>query len=209
MASRIQEINHYNGNYRKQEKSPSVALRQSRAWWDLQHASRHWGGQGLQEGRRKLTAHFSPQVNATYKVYNFWQAKQKDGETLDKFHTCLRSPANPDKEIKQQIILNCQSNSLWHEALREHLDLAGLMKAGRALELSERQAKEFESPEKIMNQVKPQKKGTSKGQTVLPAKSPWLMQLLSVLKNVGTVVEHILTKTPAPRRTESAAHVAN
>ena len=65
----------------------------------------------------KLTAHFSPQVNVTYEVYNFRQAKQKDGETLDSFHTRLRSLAktacdfaNPDNEIKEQIILNCQSN---------------------------------------------------------------------------------------------------
>ena len=27
----------------------------------------------------KLTAHFSPQVNITYEVYNFRQAKQKEG----------------------------------------------------------------------------------------------------------------------------------
>ena len=73
----------------------------------------------------KLTAHFSPQVNVTYEVYNFRQAKQKDGETLDSFHTRLRSLAktcdfiNADKEIKQQIILNCQSNSLRRKALRE------------------------------------------------------------------------------------------
>ena len=114
----------------------------------------------------KLTAHFSPQVNVTYKVYNFRQAKQKDGETLDSFHTRLRGLAktcdfaNRDKEIKEQIILNCQSNSLRRKALREDLDLAGLMKAGRALEVSERPAKELESPEKTVNAVKPLKKGT-------------------------------------------------
>lgn len=56
--------------------------------------------------------------------------------------------------------MNCQSNSLRRKALREDLDLAGLMKAGRALELSERQEKEFESLEKIVNVVKPLKKGT-------------------------------------------------
>ena len=60
----------------------------------------------------KLTAHFSPRVNVTYEVYNFRQAKQEDGETLYCFHARLRSLAktcdfaNPDKEIKGQIILN-------------------------------------------------------------------------------------------------------
>ena len=72
----------------------------------------------------KLTAHFSPQVNVTCEVYNFRQAKQKDGETLDCFHTRLRSLvktcdfANADKEIKEQIIFNCKSNSLRRKALR-------------------------------------------------------------------------------------------
>ena len=85
----------------------------------------------------KQTAHFSPQVKVTYEVYNFQQAKKKDWETLHCFHTHLRSlaktcdSANPDKEIKEQIILNCESNSLRHKALREDLDLSGLMKAGR------------------------------------------------------------------------------
>ena len=60
----------------------------------------------------KLTAHFSPRVSVAYEVYNFQQAKQKDGEILDCFRTRLRSLAkncdfaNPDKEIKGKIILN-------------------------------------------------------------------------------------------------------
>ena len=54
----------------------------------------------------KLTVHFSPQVNVTYEVHNFRQAKQEDGETLESFHTRLRSLAktsdfaNPDKFAK-------------------------------------------------------------------------------------------------------------
>ena len=114
----------------------------------------------------KLTAYFSPQVNTTYEVYNFRQAKQKDGETLDSFHTRLRTLAktcdfaNPDKEIKEQIILNCQSNPLRRKALQEDLDLAGLMKAGRALELSEVQAKDLENKDKTVNAIKPPQKET-------------------------------------------------
>ncbi|KAK2552239.1 hypothetical protein P5673_026766 [Acropora cervicornis] len=88
---------------------------------------------------------------------NFWEAKQKDGETLDSFHTRLRNLVKscdfgiPDKEIKEQIISNCQSNSLPDKALREDLDLAGLMKAGRALKLIERQAKHDGKDEKCRN----------------------------------------------------------
>ena len=57
---------------------------------------------------------------------------------------------NPDKEIGE-IILSCQSNFPRRKALRKDLDLAGLIKTGRALELSERQAKEFESLQKTVN----------------------------------------------------------
>ena len=61
------------------------------------------GDKDYKKAVEKLTAHFSPQVNVTYEVYNFWQAKQKDGENLDCFNTRLRSLAktcdftNPDK----------------------------------------------------------------------------------------------------------------
>ena len=41
----------------------------------------------------KLNAHFSPQVNTTFEVYNFRQAKQNEGESLDSFHTRLRTLA--------------------------------------------------------------------------------------------------------------------
>ena len=41
----------------------------------------------------KLNEYFSPQVNTTYEVYNFRQTKQKEGESLDSFHTRLRQLA--------------------------------------------------------------------------------------------------------------------
>ena len=60
----------------------------------------------------KLNEYFSPKTNTTYEVYTFRQSKQKDGETLDSFHTRLRTLSkyckfpDTDKEIKEQIILN-------------------------------------------------------------------------------------------------------
>ena len=65
----------------------------------------------------KLNKYFSPQVNTTYEVYNFRQAKQ-EGELLDSYHTRLRQLAKTcefsdiDKEIKEHIILTCTSSSL-------------------------------------------------------------------------------------------------
>ena len=43
----------------------------------------------------------------------------------------------PIKKIKEQIILSCKSNALKQKALHVDLDLTVLLKAGRALELSE------------------------------------------------------------------------
>ena len=112
----------------------------------------------------KLTAHFNPQVNTTYEVYNFRKAQQNEGESFDSFHTRLRTLAktcefaDADKEIKEQIILSCKSNALRRKALREDLDLTALLKAGRALELSEMQAKEVESDKTTVNVVNNKKK---------------------------------------------------
>jgi len=61
----------------------------------------------------KLHDYSSPQVNTTYEVYNFRQAKQKEGELLNSYHTRLRQLAKTcessdiDKEIKEHIILTC------------------------------------------------------------------------------------------------------
>ena len=168
----------------------------------------------------QLNAHFSPQVNITYEVYNFRQAKQKEGETLDNFHprpTSLAKAcdfANPDKEIKEQIILKCQSNSLRRKVLREDLDLVSFMKAGRALELSEIQAKEFKNQDKTVNTVKLRKKVSQYNLKENAVKSmaknyATMTSHESQRKNVGTAVENIPTKTPALLRTRSAPHAAS
>ena len=59
-----------------------------------------------------------------------------------------------NNEIKEQIIKSCKQNALRRKALREDLDLTALLKAGRALELSETQAKEVESDKTTVNTVK-------------------------------------------------------
>lgn len=38
----------------------------------------------------RINAYFSPQTNIAYEVYNFRQTKQKEGESLDSYHTQLR-----------------------------------------------------------------------------------------------------------------------
>ena len=51
----------------------------------------------------KLTTHFSPWVNVTYEVYNFRQAKQKDGETLD----CFSAQGESNGGIRHNFSQSC------------------------------------------------------------------------------------------------------
>ena len=110
----------------------------------------------------KLNGYFSPQTNIAYEVYNCRQTKQKDGKSLDSFHTRLRQLAKTcefgdiDKEIKEHtcIILTCSSTSLRCRALRKNLTLEALLKLGRALELSETQARQVEKTKSDVNQIK-------------------------------------------------------
>ena len=68
----------------------------------------------------KLNEYFEPQKNRLYEVYKFRQAKQQEGETLDQFHTRLRSRSQTcefadaalDFEIMMQIVVGGRSSRL-------------------------------------------------------------------------------------------------
>ena len=69
---------------------------------------------------------------------------------MDSYNAGLRQLAktcefsNINKEIKEPLILTCSSNSLGRRSLRENLTLDAILKLGRALELSEEQARQEE-----------------------------------------------------------------
>ena len=89
MVRTIRETNHSNGDWERQaENSPVAALRRSRGWRDLRHASRRRWSQRLQKGRRETNSSF---LSASQYNVRSIQAKQKDGETLDSFHSRLRN----------------------------------------------------------------------------------------------------------------------
>jgi len=100
--------------------------------------------------KQKLKGYFSPQTNKIFNVYQFRQAKQEQGEPLDNFQTRLRKLssncefANTDEEIRNQIVFGCSSQKLRRHALAKTMNLADLLAAGRALELSERNAQDVE-----------------------------------------------------------------
>lgn len=88
-----------------------------------------------------------PSFKATYEIYVFRQAKQESNESISAFHTRLRQLAvtcefaDVDRGIKTQIVQSCSSHKLRTKAL-ENLSytLTQLLDAGRAMELSQKQA---------------------------------------------------------------------
>ena len=92
----------------------------------------------------KLDAYFSPKKNIDYQIFQFRQAVQQPGKTVDQFVTRLRILAatcefhDVSKEIKSAVIQNCSSKRLRRYALREdELTLDNLMAKARSLEASE------------------------------------------------------------------------
>ena len=116
-----------------------------------------------------LTNHFEPKSNHQYNVYQFRQTKQTRGENLDKFYTRLKKQAqvckfqDEDEEVKSQVIMGCLSNKLRRMGLEDSdMTLSKILDKGRALEASERQAKEIESynnEEDKINSVHGKQKG--------------------------------------------------
>ena len=104
--------------------------------------------------KAKLKAYFDPQKNKRYEVYRFRQATQASTETLDQFHTRLRTMAatceftDIEFEIEEQIIIGGSSSRIRKRALRvPTFDLKAMLLEGRRDEQSTFQTKEIESKE--------------------------------------------------------------
>ena len=99
---------------------------------------------------KALTDYFTPKPNTAFEVYNFRQAVQQEGESMDSFTTRLRRLANScgfadvETEIANQIIFACKSQALRRRALRDNMQLKDLIDAARSLDISERQASAVE-----------------------------------------------------------------
>ena len=99
---------------------------------------------------RALDNYFIGEKNMEYEVYNFRQARQKNDESIDAYHTRLRGLAehcefhDAAREIKSHIIVSCTSTRLRRRALREKMTLEELLNLARAYELSDKQASDIE-----------------------------------------------------------------
>ena len=82
-------------------------------------------GDKYDEAKTKLNSYFALKKNVDYEIFQFRQAAQRPGETVDQFATRLRKLAatcefhDSKKEIKSAIILKCLSKRLRRFALRE------------------------------------------------------------------------------------------
>ena len=94
-----------------------------------------------------LTTYFEPDKNRIYQIYTFRQTIQQAGETIDEFHTRLRTLAkhcefhDEDFEIKMQIVCHGTSSRLRKRALKDQTySLKDMLIDGRKLETSTAQA---------------------------------------------------------------------
>ena len=108
-----------------------------------------------------MKEYFEPQQNRRYAVSQFRQARQEENETLDQFHTRLRTLAqtcsfsNVDFEIEQQIITAGTSTRIRKKALRDPTyDLKAILIDDRRAEQSSYQARDMESQDQGPNSVR-------------------------------------------------------
>ena len=102
-----------------------------------------------------ITSYLKPKRNIAYEEYLFRQAKQEKGETIMAYCTRLKQLAktceftNTDREIKSQIIQNCQSTKLRRKALTDStIMLQALLNLGKTMELTESQATSLEKQQR-------------------------------------------------------------
>jgi hypothetical protein len=100
--------------------------------------------------KKSFTEYFTPKQNTTYEIFKFRQAVQQQQESIDAYHTRLRSLAalcefhDKDSEILSQILQGCTSARLRRKALKENYNLKQVLDEARADELSEVRAAEME-----------------------------------------------------------------
>ncbi|KAI8514804.1 hypothetical protein Bbelb_073950 [Branchiostoma belcheri] len=105
--------------------------------------------------KNTLSEHFEPQKNLVYDTYTFRSTKQESHETVDQYCTRLRGLAktcefhNADREILMHVILTCNNSKLRRRALQnKDIELDGLLKLARSLEIADKQALVIENTSK-------------------------------------------------------------
>ena len=118
-----------------------------------------------------ITSYLKPKRNIAYEEYLFRQAKQEKGETIMVYCTRLKQLAktceftNTDREIKSQIIQNCQSTKLRRKALTDStIMLQALLNLGKTMELTDSQAASLEKQQReVVRKVNSTVRGRTNG----------------------------------------------
>lgn len=104
------------------------------------------------KGIEALTNHFVPQQNSEFQKYQLRHAEQSSGESFDQYVSRLRDLAttcgfaNPENEIKSQIISGCSSHKLRIEGFRHPAwTLVELIESGKSYELADQNARSIEN----------------------------------------------------------------
>ncbi len=100
----------------------------------------------------KLNVYFNPQKNIPFERHTFRQAAQDPSETMDAYVTRLKRLVKTcdygtlsAEMIRDQVLEKCHSTRLRRRLLREEdLTLDVILRIARALEASDRQAKQIE-----------------------------------------------------------------
>ena len=104
--------------------------------------------------KEKLTEYFQPQTNRQYEVYRFRQTKQNQEESLDQYHTRLRTLAqnyelaedNLEFKIEEENLIRGTSSRIRKRASRDpKYTLKDMLVDGRRDEISAYQSREIES----------------------------------------------------------------
>ncbi|CAG2198052.1 unnamed protein product [Mytilus edulis] len=101
---------------------------------------------------KTLKKHFDAKVNFSVERYNLRSIKQNDTETIDQYITRLKQQvvlcdhADPDAQVRDQVIEKCRSNKLRTRLLEKGpgLTLDDVRTIARTLEMAEKHSREME-----------------------------------------------------------------
>ena len=117
MDKAFSNVSNGSEHYKRQTKESAVVIPSWQSYTEIFEMLSKTG-EDYDTAQAKLDAYFSPKKNIDYQIFQFHQAVQQPGETVDQFVTRLRKLAatcefhNVSKEIKSAVIQNCSSKRL-------------------------------------------------------------------------------------------------
>ena len=125
------------------------------------HDSLDTSGETYDTLKTALAHYFEPRTNDSFEIFNFQKTIQKDGETLQAYHTRLREMAgrcgfdDKAKHIKTQLILGTNSSKLRKFCFsNKDASLQDILNRGKLLQDVDYQSKELEMKLEVKKEPK-------------------------------------------------------